>query len=356
MILIVGGGPAGSLSAIKLKDYDVTLVEEHQSAGFPVQCAGLVSENCYRILRRYSDCKVNEIRGAVFSSKNRSVELEGKVRAVVLDRRILDRDLIAKASENAEVMVKTKFVGVEGGKAILRSEERFEIGFDYIIGADGVNSSVARVFGFERPKVYPAIQLTVRFESLSDDLVEIYFGFSDFFCYAIPFDEFAKVGVISSENPYLIMKNLLRWLGRRVRGGILEVNAGAIPIGLIDFVKDNVMLLGDSAGMVKPYTGGGLYYILKAVEKLEHFPNLKRVKREYVKDIGMEYRVGERIAKLYRLLDDEDFDYVIDVLKENKDLARNLDMDRPSTILKVLPILLKIIKRRSVLVKLLSLL
>ncbi len=349
MILIVGGGPAGSLSAIALKDFDVTLVEEHQSAGFPVQCAGLISENCYKILRRFSDCKINKIRGAVFSSPKKSVELEGKVKGIVIDRKILDRDLLLKASEYAKILVKTKFVGIRDGKAILRGLKDECIKYDYIIGADGVYSTVAKVFGFDRPKVYSALQFTVKYDCISNDLVEIYFGFSDFFCYAIPIDEFAKIGVITSENAYGVMNKFLKWLGKRVRGSIVEMNAGAIPIGLVDFVKENVILLGDSAGMVKPYTGGGLYYIVRAVEKLRHFPNLKKIRDDYLKDLGIEYKIGMKIANLYKILDADDFDYLISIARDYSDLAKELDMDRPSTIFKILPLLLKIIKNRKIL-------
>lgn len=352
MILIIGGGPAGSLSAIALKDFDVTLVEEHQSPGFPVQCAGLVSEECYNILKRFSDCKLNEIRGAIFATPNESVELEGKKKGVVIDRRILDRDLFLKASEYANVFIKTKFIDADGRKAFLKGLNEGKVEYDYLIGADGVYSRVAKVFGFDRPEIYSAVQIKTKFDSISDDLVEIYFGFSDFFCYAIPIDEFAEIGAISSFSPHAVMKRFLRLLGKRVSGSVIEANAGAIPIGLVDFVKGNVMLLGDSAGMVKPYTGGGLYYIVKAVEKLEHFPNLKKVKKEYLKDLGKEYRIGLKIAKLYKTLDVEDFDYLIRIAKEHSDLSRELDMDKPSTLLKLLPILLKVIKNRKILAKL----
>ena len=112
-VLVVGGGPAGSLSAIALgKRGDVILAEEHQSAGFPVQCAGLISKDCYDRLRKFSDCKLNDIRGAFFFSPNGDyVELEGKSKGVVVERKILDRDLIAKASEFAKIWMKTKFIG-----------------------------------------------------------------------------------------------------------------------------------------------------------------------------------------------------------------------------------------------------
>lgn len=357
MIIVVGGGPAGCLSAIALKDYDVTLVEEHQSPGFPVQCAGLVSDECYRKLKKFSDCKLNEIRGGVFFSQNESVELEGKKRGVVIERKILDRDLLAKASEFVNVMIKTKFLNVRNGKVELMSfGDRIEMEYDFIIGADGAYSNVARVFGFERPKIYSAIQITSRFEPISEDLVEIYLGFSDFICYSVPFDGIARIGAISSSNPMPVLKRLLRWLGDRVRGCVLELNVGAIPIGIVNFVKGSVMLVGDSAGMVKPYTGGGLYYIVKAVEKFEHFPDLKKIRREYLKDLGMEYKIGMKIAKLYKVLKPEDYDHLIGIVREHSDLMKEIDMDRPSTILKIIPMMLKVLSKRRIVMKVLRIL
>ena len=165
-ILVVGGGPAGSLSAISLRGHEVVILEEHQSAGFPVQCAGLVSDDCYRLIRRYSDCKVKRVRGmVVFSPGGKCAELEGKSGGVVVDRRIMDRDLLAKASESADVMVKSRFVRAEGGSALVRTPDGFvELKYDYIVGADGVYSTVAKVFGFERPKMATAVQMEVKYE------------------------------------------------------------------------------------------------------------------------------------------------------------------------------------------------
>ncbi len=359
--MIVGGGPAGSLSAIKLRNYDVLLVEEHQSPGFPVQCAGLVSEDCYRVLKRYSKCRIKYVRGAyLFSPSGKNLEIEGRSRGVLIDRKILDRDLLIKASEIADVWIKTKFVGVkdEHVAVLLRHGERVYREFEYLIGADGVYSRVARSFGFERPNVLSALQMECRFKPLSDDMVEIYFGkrFSNgFFAYSIPVDDFARVGVITRENPYFYLKNTIKFLSDRVSSSFVELNSGAIPIGLVDFVKENVILIGDSAGMTKPYTGGGLFYIIKAVEKLKFFPDLKRIRREYLRDLGREYRIGMKIFKLYSILDDRDYDYLIEVAREILHLIRDLHMDRPSTLIPLIPRLIKLIKRPGILKKMISL-
>ncbi|HIP25137.1 MAG TPA: NAD(P)/FAD-dependent oxidoreductase [Archaeoglobus profundus] len=366
MILVVGGGPAGSLCAIELgRKYDVLLIEEHQSAGYPVQCAGLVSKECYNFLKSFSKCKINDIRGAYFFSPNGEyVELEGKSRGVVIERKILDRDLIAKASEYGQISMKTKFIGISNSNAILLKDgEKIKVKFKYIIGADGPYSTVARCFEFERPQILSAIQIECKFKTFCEDMVELYFGnkySKGFFAYAIPIDNsIARVGVISKENPLSYLKNLVNRhpsVSKRINlNKIIELNTGAIPIGLVNFVKDNVALIGDAAGMVKPYTGGGLYYLIKAVEALKkNFPDLKSYKKEYLKVMGKEYEIGMKIFKLYSILTDEDYNYLVKIAKDLKDYAKELHMDNPTTLFKVLPIVMKVVKRPRLIKKLLS--
>ena len=366
VILIVGGGPAGCLCAIELgKNYDVLLVEEHQSAGYPVQCAGLISKDCYNFIRSFSKCKLNDIRGAyVFSPNGEYVEPEGKSKGVVIERKILDRDLMARASEYAQISVKTKFIGISNSNAILvRNGEKIKVKFKYIIGADGPYSTVARCFGFERPQILSAIQVECKFEAFCEDMVELYFGnkySKGFFAYAIPIDNsIARVGVISKENPLTYLKNLVNKhpsVSKRINlNKIIELNAGAIPIGLVDFVKGNVALIGDAAGMVKPYTGGGLYYLIKAVEALKkNFPDLENYRKEYLKVMGREYEVGMKIFKLYSMLTDEDYNYLVTIAKDLKDYAKELHMDSPTTLFKVLPIVMRVVKRPRLIKKFLS--
>jgi len=366
-VLVVGGGPAGSLSAIALgKRGDVILAEEHQSAGFPVQCAGLISKDCYDRLKKFSDCKLNDIRGAFFFSPNGDyVELEGKSKGVVVERKILDRDLIVKASEFAKIWMKTKFIGFseKSGAILIKNGEKVCKRFDCIIGADGVYSSVARTFGFDRPKVLSAVQVECRFEALNEDMVELYFGQTysrGFFAYAVPIDSTtARIGVVSEENPQLYFRNLVEKhpsVSKRIKlSKITELNAGAIPIGLVDFVKGNVALVGDSAGMVKPYTGGGLYYLLKATEILARcFPDLKKFKDEYLKLMKKEFDVGMKMFKLYSTLSDEDYDYLVRIGKDYADMAKELHMDSPSTLLRILPAIIKIVKNPRLMKKFLS--
>lgn len=328
MILVVGGGPAGSLSSLLLskKGYDVVLAEEHQLPGFPMHCAGLISKRCYESYSKYvkiSKCTDKKIEGAFFISPS-GFKIEAKGEALVVDRKIFDRMLFEKAAENVDTVVKTK-VGFSGSKVILNERE---IDTEYIVGADGVYSVVARSFGFERPKIYTALQIEAKYEPLDEKFVEVYFGrnFSDFFAYTIPLEGTAKLGVICKIKALEKLRNFMKHLGVE---SFLEFNVGSIPANLVNFVKGKVVLIGDSAGMVKPYTGGGLYYLLIAAEKLyENFPNLKAFRRDYLKKMWLDFKVGHFIRKFYSM-QDEDIDELFKVLKDF-DLS-GIDMDRPST-------------------------
>jgi flavin-dependent dehydrogenase len=342
------------------KNIEITIVEEHASAGFPVQCGGLISEDCFIKLRRFvSDrSRLNNIKGAFFFSPDGNyVEAVGRSGAVVVERKVLDTELLMAASEYSEIRVKTKLVSFNGEKARLEGVKTEYLSYDVLIGADGVASTVAKLAAFPHPSYFSAVQMEIAFEPLDERFVELYFGrsYSDgFFAYSIPVDcDTARIGVVSKQNPEYYLKNLITKhpsVSERVKRKITELNAGAIPVGLIDFVKGNIALIGDAAGMVKPYTGGGIYYHLIAAERLgKHFPNLEEYQKSYKKELGKEYDVGIKIAKLYSLLDDEDYNYLVKVGKEID--FSELHMDRPSGVLNLVPSILKIASKPSLIKK-----
>lgn len=335
-IAVIGAGPAGSLIAQLLgRNYRTIVIEEHQTPGFPVQCAGLVSEDCFRAYSKYCKierCVENEIRGALFFSPNGEF-VEAKGKAYVIDRRLLDLYLFYRAAEFSETIVKSK-VRFKGNTILAERE----ISAEYIVGADGVYSATARYYGFERPRIFSAVQIETKFEPMDENFVELYFGekYSDgFFAYAVPIGDTAKLGVISRKNPNIYLRKLIEnhpSVSKRVKSTVLEFNCGAIPANLVDFVKNNVALIGDSAGMVKPYTGGGLFYIVRAAEKLaENFPNLEAYKESYLSELGKEHEFGGKIQRLYSVLTDAELNKLVRLFKEFD--FSGVDMDRPSTLL-----------------------
>ncbi len=365
-VAIVGGGPAGTLSALNLDGVKVTLFEEHQTPGFPAQCGGLISEDCLKLIKKYVSVEkfvLNRIKGAYFfSPSGEYLKLRGKSRGAVVERKLMDLELLKTCSlSGVNVFVKSKVRKVErkDGFFLLNVSNLPDFRADFVIGADGPQSTVARDLGFDRPKFLSAVQVDCWMECMDDNFVELYFGrdYSDFmFGYAIPVDgEFARVGVVSESNAITWFERLMKHPGLKGRIELkkeVELGCGAIPFGLVNFVRGRAILIGDSAGMVKPYTGGGIYYLALAAELLgKYFPDLERFRKEYMKRLGREYSAGKKIAKLYRELSDEEYDYLIKVGRKRAELARNLHMDRPSTLIKILPALLDVVRKPRLAVK-----
>ncbi|WP_456368871.1 geranylgeranyl reductase family protein [Geoglobus sp.] len=362
-MLVVGAGPAGSLAALNLsKKSEVTIVEAKGSAGFPVKCGGLVSEDCFEGLKRYCGAEKamqNRIRGAFFfSPSGRYAELVGKSGAVVLERKVLDALLLREASRRSEVRMKTRFERADGNRVVLSESGKSKVEeYDLVVGADGAESTVSRAFGFDRPEIFSGKQYLMEFEPLDRSMVELYFGksYSDgFFAYAIPVEsDIARVGVVSRGTAWRYLDRLLKEhpsVSERAGRRIFEVNSGPIPIGLVDFVRGNAVLVGDSAGMVKPYTGGGMYYLLRASELLgKSFPDLELFRNSYMREFGREYSAGERIRRLYDVLEDEDYEFLVG-LAESVDFSV-IHMDAPSTAFRLIPEVLKLIRKPSLVVK-----
>ena len=88
----VGGGPAGSLAAADLaRDHDVLVLEEHESSGRPVQCAGLISDEVIRMSGVRPDI-LNTLHGAevVFPDGRSVIVRSDWPKARVVDRSDLD--------------------------------------------------------------------------------------------------------------------------------------------------------------------------------------------------------------------------------------------------------------------------
>ena len=159
---IVGAGPAGSTAAYHLAraGHSVLVVEEHPNVGFPVQCAGLVSQ---RVLERAQAPTIvrRPVHGAsVFSPSlgARSHSEATEPRAFVIDRAGLDIALADRAARaGADIAVGTKFdrLGSGNGRTNVElvddDQGRCSIEARLVIGADGVTSAVARAFRLRRP-------------------------------------------------------------------------------------------------------------------------------------------------------------------------------------------------------------
>jgi digeranylgeranylglycerophospholipid reductase len=379
-VVVVGAGPAGSMAAkyAAKAGAHVLMIEEHETIGLPVQCAGLIST------RAFEGCELetlnkHEIRGAhIHAPGGRILRVDGKrTMAYVVDRGELDRTMALEALKSGvNSLVKTRFTGFrrKGNQIFVTAisyGEPIEIQTSVLIGADGLQSSVGRLAGLARVQsVLTCAQAEVYTDIADPDFVEIYVGQNvapGFFAWAIPTQwATVRIGLCSSERSMELLNSLIGRISSCSADSLVRFSAGAIPVGPpACTVADGVLIVGDAAGQVKPTSGGGIYpgtlcakiagtVAGRAATQGDTSKNaLIEYDRQWRSEVGRELVTGLRIRDGLNKLSDDDLDYVVGALDDEKMLdtiSKYGDMDHPSIVLRKLlfstkaPRLFKLIK------------
>ncbi|MCZ7356282.1 MAG: NAD(P)/FAD-dependent oxidoreductase [Candidatus Methanoperedens sp.] len=363
-VVVVGAGPAGAMASKYASRCGARtlLIEEHASIGSPVECTGLISTAALK------ECEIGEgnfilarMKGAfVYAPNGEELCIRGKgVKAYVIDRKIFDRSLVERSlDEGSELLLKTRFVGMEGSKIkVISNGERQDIEVNIVIGADGIQSSVGRAAGLGRCKKFlSGIQFEAPYIARDSQFVEIFTGKDmapGFFAWAVPFEGLARIGLAKNPDNFparYYLEKMLKHpvIAQRYRGSRTEYVLGGIPLGPPDrTTKDNVLLVGDAAGQVKPTSGGGVYMgavcAKIAGEVAARAARKEAIPEEYEKrwrdTVGRELAIGMRIHKSLGKLSDENMNEFIGFL--NKPEIREIitdygDMDHPSILLQKL--------------------
>jgi geranylgeranyl reductase family protein len=281
-VLIIGGGPAGAAAAHTLAAHgiDVAVIDK---AAFPRDklCGGLLTLRSRKIYQRI----FNQPWDAAISHVSHGVKFlhQGKLLNAVVDaselfftRRLdFDHFLLDQAiTRGAKPYLDDAVVALDLAGKTCRLGSGLELGYDTLIGADGVNSLVAKtLFGraFDPRTVAFALELEVDRNSRHADLIdpEIHFGLVNWgYGWVFPKRDTLTVGVggLHARNPAL----------KATFNTFLKDRFGAVPAGRIkghylpfgDYRKvpgrSDVLLCGDAAGLVEPITGEGIAFAMQS--------------------------------------------------------------------------------------------
>jgi digeranylgeranylglycerophospholipid reductase len=270
-VAIVGGGPGGLAAARNLAaaGWAVTVFEEHQQIGLPVHCTGVLAEDVIAQLNLPAEAVLNPLSTVRFvAPAGHSFEYTtATTEAVVIDRAAFDAALSRRAELAGASVIRGRrviAVDVEAGAARLTFADHEPVRTRSVILACGANYVFQKRLGFLQ-----SAQLELPAERLGD--VEIHFG-SEIapkgFAWAVPvrrsYGTFARVGVMAASDPAAYFSRMLARV--RDRWGVALPDAAAprrrmLPLGSVKRTfAERVLAVGDAAGLVKPTTGGGIYY------------------------------------------------------------------------------------------------
>ncbi len=294
-VAVVGAGPAGATTARYLarNGFNVCLIDKDQ---FPRDkpCGGgfspLLVDDFPYLKKRQSEFLKGVCRVGVLHSPNMKTALRGRVDMALALRTDFDNVLLELAEEaGAEPLIGKRV------KSVIFSEDEAKVALSggeflsarVVVGADGVTSIVAREAGLNKKWQSGSITAcrVVEIPATEKQIVDSYTEDHEYHFFAnlgglpgygwvFPKKETINVGLgIVGEYSAGLPKRFKLFIRMLKRMGKLEGNAdlsatrGAlIPTGgpLKNTTGDRCVLVGDSAGMVNPLTGGGIAYAMKA--------------------------------------------------------------------------------------------
>jgi len=276
-VAVVGAGPAGLESARVLASlgHDVLVVEEHSSVGVPVHCTGLFGLEAFSEFEVPRDCVLGTADGAEFVAADGSsvVVAADAVRAVVVDRVRFDQSLAAasvRAGAEIRAGARVRSITVDARHVTITIDDQPPVHARACVIACGANYRLNRQLGLGVPRAFvQSAQLERPFDGPGH--VEVHLGREvapSGFAWVVPFNRagkpFNRLGLMCDTRA----APRFRTFATRVRdrfalGGESwpEPRLKILPLGPVPKTYGTrVLAVGDAAGLVKPTTGGGIYY------------------------------------------------------------------------------------------------
>ena len=344
-VAVIGAGPAGLIAARSLAaaGHDVVVLEEHEQIGVPVHGTGLLGLDAFTELDLPRHTILSTASAArFFGADGSSVFVDaGHVRAAIVDRAAFDAALadgsrVAGAELRAGARVRS--ITVAADRVLVRGDgERAAVDARACVLACGASYRFNRALGLGVPRAYiQSAQLEASFDG--PDHVEVFLGRSvapGGFAWTVPFvrdgQRCNRVGLMCDERASALFGRFAQAI--RARHGVEGVpwqqpRTKILPLAPVaKTYASRLLAVGDAAGLVKPTTGGGIYYSLLsgefAAEVLDDRlrtdslsePHLRDYEDRWRSRLGPEIRIGLKFRALASRLSDRAIDSLVELAR-----------------------------------------
>ncbi|WOJ93517.1 geranylgeranyl diphosphate reductase [Congregibacter variabilis] len=376
-VVVVGGGPAGATAAYDLtkSGRKVLLIER----GFRIKpCGGAIPPRAVEQFNIPSEQIVARIRSArMISPADQRVDMPvGDTYVAMVDRDKFDpflRERAVAAGATLQIGAYKSLVYQEDGRVRLRYLDKSGSGGEHevvasaVIGADGAKSRVGAqcipggdklkcVFAYHEIVEAPQKEQGADYDEARCDVWYQGRLSPDFYAWVFPHGKHASIGTGSAQKNYsatAAVEALRKDVGLDTAKTIRREGA-PIPMKPLKRWDDGraVLLAGDSAGVVAPASGEGIYYALLggrlAAEAINEFlvnrnpAALKLARKRFMKLHGKVFFVlgllqrfwygsDKRREKFVKMCRDPDIQYLTWQSYTQKELVR----ERPTAHVKI---------------------
>ncbi len=281
-VIVIGSGPAGTSAAYILAkaEYNVLIIDKEFFPRYKTCGGGIVSKISDSIpvdLKSFSECVC--YKADIFDHKTqlKFTTVRSKPLVFMTMRSNFDKSLLTKAIEsgadfleNCELLTIEKIdnsINLNTNKGVFKSK--------YCIAADGVSSLTAKKLNWnDTRRIIPALEYELY---VNEKTMEVFSKSARFdfgivphgYAWVFPKNNHLSAGLLYMGEKKINLNKYMQFYLNKInlnKYEKIERHGYRIPIRPRQgsFVKDNVFLVGDSAGFTDPITAEGISYAVSS--------------------------------------------------------------------------------------------